>query len=592
MFFGRLKKWVLRLISFTTFVVSVSVILLLIYRFGYPQTVETISIIAKTFDALFVVQWFSVTLRLILSGGATNKGAQTVRMLIYVLFTVVTIALLSLHFNFLASDNFLMMLTSQWAIVILSLLIAIIELSRTITGFLGRKTNPAMLIAISFATVIFFGSLLLGLPNCSFRELSYIDSLFVSASAVCVTGLTPIDVATVLTPVGQVVLLLLIQIGGLGIMTITSFFGLFFVSGSFSNQLVVRDLLSSDNMTGLLRYALRIVVVTFVVEGLGALLIYFSMLNHSSMGHSEAIFFSIFHAVSAFCNAGFSTLSGNLYDPAVREITSVIWIISWLVIFGGIGFPIFNNLLQTLGFKIRNFVRRLFGLRKIVQKHLWQLNSYIVIKTTMILLILGWGFFLAVEWNNTLGHHDFWDKLAQGFLMAVTPRTAGFSGVDVGAMLPASIFVTIILMWIGGAPQSTAGGIKVTTLYLAVRNVMSSSLHESIEVKGRQIPQTSIRRAFGVIMASLSVIGIAIIILSLLEPTMELSKLIFEVFSAIGTVGMSIGITPELGTGSKVVVILLMFVGRVGIMSILMSFVKRSNKPKLYSLPEENILIN
>lgn len=594
MFLGKLKKIALRLLSLTSFLVGLSVILLLVYRYGYPQTQSSNLLIVKSFDILLFIQWVSLTIRWFLSGGQADSLGKVTKSIVYTIFTAITVALFALQYGWLHSDNFLKVLTSQWAIISISLLIAILELSRVITGMLGKNTNPAMMLAISFAFMIFVGSLLLGLPNCSVGGgLNYIDSLFVAASAVCVTGLTTIDISTTLTTTGQIVLLFLIQIGGLGIMTLTSFFGLFFANGSFANQIAVRDLLSSDKMTNLLRYALKIVIVTLTVEAIGALLIYLSMVNNSTMGHGDAAFFAIFHAVSAFCNAGFSTLSGNLYDPAVRNITSVIWVISWLVIFGGIGFPIFNNLLQTFGFKIRNVIRRILGLRKRVRKHLVQLNTYIVIKTTTILLAFGWGFFLIFEWNNALAQYGFLDKLAQGFLMAVTPRTAGFNGVDIGSMLPASIFVSIILMWIGGAPQSTAGGIKVTTIYLAFRNVLSNSpTHEHIESKGREIPSSSVRRAFAVILSSLIVISIAIIVLSLLEPSIELSKIIFEVFSAIGTVGLSIGITPELGTASKIVVITLMFIGRVGVMSILMSFIKRNAKPKLYSLPEENILIN
>lgn len=593
MIFSQLKKWTLKLIEGTTFVVSSAVILLVVYKFGYPQTNHSHELIRKAFDALLIVQWVGITMRLVLNGSVGASATKGFKTILYVLFSTVTLALLVLQFKLLQPDNFLKTLTSQWAVIVVSMIIAIVELSRIITTVLGKKTNPAMILAVSFAVVIFIGSLLLGLPNCAVRELSYIDSLFVSASAVCVTGLTPIDVASTLTMTGQIVLLALIQVGGLGIMTLTSFFGLFFVNGSFANQIVVKDLLSSDKMNGLLKYALRIIIVAFTVEAAGALMIYLSMIANTPMEHGEALFFSVFHAVSAFCNAGFSTLSGNLYDPAVRDITSVIWIISWLVIFGGIGFPIFNNLIQTIGHKIGNLFRKMVGMRMKVRKHLWKLNTYIVVKTTVILLAFGWGFFLIVEWNNALAQYSFFDKLAQGFLMAVTPRTAGFNGVDISTMMPASIFVTMILMWIGGAPQSTAGGIKVTTFYLALRNVLSTSpMHERIEVKGREIPQTSVRRALGVIFASLVVIAVSIVALSIIEPTIDLMKLCFEVVSAIGTVGMSNGVTPQLSTASKAIVIALMFIGRVGIVSILLTFLKNTTKTKHYKLPEENILIN
>lgn len=593
MFLTAIHKWVLRLTSTITFLVSLFVVGLLIYRFGYPQSASSLVEISNGFGDLLLIQWFCVTFQLVFGNISTERKKSLFQTLSYISFTIVTGALFVIQFKLLAVDNFLKFLTSDWSVIFVLLLISVLELSRAVTNILGKRTNPAMIIAVSFAFVIFAGSLLLGLPNCSYDGLAYIDSLFVSASAVCVTGLTTIDISSSLTFTGQIVLLLLIQAGGLGIMTLTSFFGLFFSGGSFSNQLVVQDLINSDKMNGLLRYALRIIIVTLIVEGVGALLIYLSMVNNSALSHGDAIFFSIFHSISAFCNAGFSTLHGNLYDPVVGDISSVIWTISWLIIFGGIGFPIFNNFIRTIGLKLRNYVRVIFGKRRLVHKHLWELNTFIVVRMTAILLVCGWVFFLFVEWQGVLGEYDFWGKLSQGFLMSVTPRTAGFNGVNVSSMLPASIFMTIILMWIGGAPQSTAGGIKVTTFYLALKNILSTSgVYDRVEVKGREIPQSSIRRALGVIFASLLVISVSITIIALQEPRVDLGKIIFEVFSAIGTVGMSMGITSQLSSGSKLVLILLMFIGRVGIVSLILSFVKRNGTPRHYRLPQENILIN
>lgn len=199
---------------------------------------------------------------------------------------------------------------------------------------------------------------------------------------------------------------------------------------------------------------------------------------------------------------------------------------------------------------------------------------------------------LAMEWNNALAQYDLSGKLSQGLLMAVTTRTAGFNGVDMQALLPATIVVTILLMWIGGGPQSTAGGIKVTTLYVAIKNTISIIRgSSSIETYKREISNDSSRRAFAVIALSLFTISISVIILTILEPKMEITDLTFEVVSAISTVGLGLGITPELSAASKMVVILLMYVGRVGLIGIAMSLV-RSHESRPYSLPSENVLIN
>lgn len=592
--FKTLRHWFSRLLSVFALILSLISLLLIVYDFGFPQSPATRLHINDYYNTLLIATWFVYTFRMLISsespGGHARIGG---RVVIYTLFTIITLSLLSVRYHILTIDNFLGLITGSWSVMVMLTLMSAIEISRAVTNLMGRRTNPAVVIAFSFATIIFIGSLLLTLPNCTHGSLSYIDSLFISTSAVCVTGLTPVDISATFTPTGFVILLILIQIGGLGIMTLTSFFGLFFTGQSFAGQLAVRDLVSSDNMTGLLRFLLRIIIVTLSVEATGALLIYLSIVGDATMVHSDALFFSIFHAISAFCNAGFSTLSGNLYDPAIRSVQGAIWVISWLIIFGSLGFPVFSNFLKIAGHRIRNTARLLIGRRAIVTPHLWQLNSFIVVRTTAILVVVGWGLLTAIEWNGALAQYSFSDKLTQGFLMAVTPRTAGFNGVNMNSMLPASLLITMVLMWIGGAPQSTAGGIKVTTFYLAMRNIVAGlGMHDRIETKGREIPSSSVRRALGVIVASVIVILTATVVMSLLEPTIDAFKLLFEVISALGTVGLSLGVTPELSTASKVIDILLMFVGRIGIVSMLAIFIKRRISAKPYSLPQENILIS
>ncbi|MEG2755591.1 MAG: potassium transporter TrkG [Mucinivorans sp.] len=592
MIYRNIRKWLLWLIETVLFILSLSVPFLVVYEFGFPVQGWQQENIHTAYSHILVILWVVSTLKLIFKKWDTAEHSSIYRTIFYVVFTTVSLLILSLEYGILQDDSFIGFLTGRWSIITLLLTVSFGELSRGITSMLGRRTNPAVLLASSFAFIIFLGSLLLQLPEATVNGISYIDSLFVSSSAVCVTGLTPIDCSTTLTTTGYVILLMLIQVGGLGIMTITSFFGLFFMnSSSFAGQIVVSDLLSSKNMGSLMRTLLKIIIITLSVEALGALFIYLSIIDSGTiMSNSEVLFFAIFHAISAFCNAGFSTLQGNLADHAIRNINGVMWVVSWLIIFGGIGFPIFSNLLHVAMHKIRNFFRELFHLRKIVRARLWSLNTYIVLRTTGVLLLLSWGAMLALEWNNTLAQYDIPGKLSQGFLMAVTPRTAGFNGVDISQMLPGSILLTMILMWIGGAPQSTAGGIKVTTFYLTLRNIFTTG--SPIEVHRREIPDSSVRRALGVITASLAIIFIATLTLTMLEPTMDILSLAFEVISAIGTVGLTVGITPHLSEASKIVIILLMFIGRIGIVGLFALFIRRNKGIKSYSYPQENILIN
>lgn len=597
----NLRKIILRGLNVLALVLSVVGLMQLVYRFGFPlaesETVQMNSIARIILIAL----WVTITMRYLLveisslgsmpSGrGGRSRAVFTISG--YIALSVIVVLMVCVSYDILKLDWFLSAATGDATIAVMMFLVGVTEISKAITGILSSRGNPSTILAMSFLLIIIIGSFLLMLPNCTTDGIRYIDSLFISASAVCVTGLSPLDIPSTLTTEGMLILLLLIQIGGLGIMTITSFFGLFFMNGgSLSNQLMVRDLLSGDNINGLLRTLGKIVVVTILIEAMGAMLLYVSIVGHEGFEGSKGVIFAIFHSVSAFCNAGFSTLSANLYDPVVRNLSGVIWVISWLVVLGGIGFPIFANFLSYANHHLRNIFRRMYGIRTVRKPHLINLNTYIVLRTTLFLLVVSWGLFLAMEWNNSLAQYSIGDKLSQGFLMAVTPRTAGFNGVDVNAMLPASLLLTIVLMWIGGAPQSTAGGIKVTSLYLAVKNIQCTATgSEYIQVQHRRIPQHSLRRVSAIILLSIGVLFVAVILLSILEPDIDIFRLTFEAVSAMGTVGLSINVTPKLGDAAKLIVIALMFIGRIGLLSLLAALV-RAKKHQNYIYPQEDILI-
>lgn len=601
-------------VSAILLIMSIAGCMILVYRFGFTVSESThLSLLAYS-RLLLLGLWTGVTIRFLLNtfllgySKGSFKGTKALRhhierynlwrMFGYMVFTMIIVISLSLHYGFLQPDNFTGVITSTYITTFSLLGVSLLELSQGITSILSRRANPSVILSGSFLAIILLGSLFLMLPNCTHGGISYIDSLFISASAVCVTGLTPIDISSTLTTQGLIILLILIQVGGLGIMTITSFFGLFFMGGgTLASQVLISDLLSGERISGLMRTLLKIIAVTLTVEALGAVIIYSIMVNNTNLNGGDSIFFAIFHSVSAFCNAGFSTLRGNLYDPLVRNLSSVQYTISWLIIFGGIGFPLFSNVLRGMGLLIGNIFRRLSGNRPKVEPRLWSLNSYIVIRMTILLLVIPTILMTAMEWNHSLSGFSFSDKLSQGFLMAVTPRTAGFNGVDMAQMLPATLVLTMILMWIGGAPQSTAGGIKVTTFYIAMRNITSGFLNsedgnmDEIQTQRRQIANSSVRRAFAVIVLSITIITVATAILVWLHPQIGISNLLFEVISAIGTVGLSIGVTPSLGTAGKIIVILLMFIGRIGMISMLSIFL-RNSAHRQYSYPHENIMIN
>lgn len=468
---------------------------------------------------------------------------------------------------------------------------AVLDLSKSIISFLNRKTNPALMMATGFAVIIFIGGLLLLLPRsiAAGVNLSVVDAFFVSTSAVCVTGLSPVDISTTFTVDGQLIILALIQIGGLGVMTITSFFALFYMGNTnLYSQLAVKNIIGTDTWNSLLSTLFYILGFTFAIEMIGAAFIWLSVHSTLDMTMQEEIYFAIFHSISAFCNAGFSTVSNNLGNSSLMGINSLYVIISLLVILGGIGFPILMNLKCAL---FHN-VRRLFN--KDYRQHLrvTTINTKIVLATTIVLLVLSTVAFALIEWNGAFAGMTTWEKIVQSFFHASVPRTAGFNSVDMGSFSNIGILVFMILMWIGGASQSTAGGIKVNTIAVAWANFMSVIRErKSVVILKREVSQESVQRATATVFASILVILLAFIILLTTEPGLTPKQLLFEVVSALGTVGSSLNATAYLSTAGKIIVSLLMFVGRVGLIVVAMSFVKKKGQER-FCYPKDNVIIN
>ena len=468
---------------------------------------------------------------------------------------------------------------------------AVLDLSKSIISFLNRKTNPALMMATGFAVIIFIGGLLLLLPRsiAAGANLSVVDAFFVSTSAVCVTGLSPVDISTTFTIDGQLIILALIQIGGIGVMTITSFFALFYMGNTnLYSQLAVKNMIGTDTWNSLLSTLFYILGFTFAIEMIGAAFIWLSVHSTLGMTMQEEVYFAIFHSISAFCNAGFSTLSNNLGNPSFMGINSLYVIISVLVILGGIGFPILMNLKCALFYN----VRRLFNKDYRQYLRVTTINTKIVLATTTVLLVLSTVAFALIEWNGAFAGMTTWEKIVQSFFHASVPRTAGFNSVDMGSFSNIGILVFMILMWIGGASQSTAGGIKVNTIAVAWANFMSVIRErKSVVVLKREVSQESVQRATATVFASILVILLAFIILLATEPGLTPKQLLFEVVSAVGTVGSSLNATAYLTTAGKIIVSLLMFVGRVGLIVVAMSFVKKKGQER-FSYPKDNVIIN
>lgn len=489
-------------------------------------------------------------------------------------------------------------LNTKYYHLFLLFLFSLIEASKGVVSLIGKRTNPAMLLAQLFMIIIFIGTVLLLLPRSTIEnvKLPVVDALFVSTSAVCVTGLTPIDISAIFTMEGQIIIALLIQIGGLGVMTITSFFAMFFMgSTGFYNQFALKDMVNSERMSSLVSTLLNILGFTFIIEGVGAFFIWMSIHGTMGMTISEEIFFSLFHAVSAFCNAGFSTLSGNLGNPLVMQgHNSLYLIISALVLLGGIGFPILVNFKEVLFYYIKRIWYRLFKTDKVVHKyhHLTSLNTRIVLRWSLGLVLTGFVLIAILEWNHAFAGMPVVDKLVHSLFNAVVPRTAGFNSVDLTHFSLLTLMLYMFLMWVGGASQSTAGGIKVNTFAVSFSNFIAAVKgEENLVLFNREISPDSIRRAYATVFGSLLAIMFFFVALVILEPDIPALSLLFEVISAMGTVGSSLNVTPLLCGTSKVLISMAMFIGRVGLITILISLIPTKSGYRL-KYPKGNVIIN
>ena len=476
------------------------------------------------------------------------------------------------------------------------LLYSFYQLSGSLVRLMGRRTNPPLILAGSFLVIILLGMGLLMLPRATYHGIHWIDALFTATSATCVTGLVSVDVPSTFTLEGQVIIILLIQVGGLGLMTLTSFFAMFFMGNtSIYNQLVVGDMISSNSLNSLLSTLLYILGFTLVIEGVGMAVIWYSIHGTLGMTLDEELFFSAFHSVSAFCNAGFSTLPGGMSNPMVMQGHNLLYVtLGLLIALGGIGFPILVNLYETVAYYLDYLRWKIFGRSRRFNKrvHLYNLNTKIVLVSTAFLLVLGTVVIAAVEWNQALAGMPVADKLVHSFFNSSCPRTAGFVSVPLLSFSVQTLLFMLVLMVIGGGTQSTAGGVKINVFAVVLLNlwaVVRGADH--VTIMKRELSDDSIRRSNAVIMLYLIMAFCGMFLLSVLEPEASLLAVLFECVSALSTVGSSLDLTPTLGDWSKVLVVLMMFIGRVGAFTLATGLIRQEKKRK-YRYPSDNIIIN
>lgn len=603
-FFLYQNKWIhpyirvaLGVMTALTYLASILLIVGLVYEHGFTISAAEAHQLQRLYHGVWIVFLVDISLHILLEYKDTR---QTFSTLTWILTFLLYLTLVPVVFHRPEVEGAVQavwdFLNGKAYHLVLLLVLSFLNLSYGLVRLLGRRTNPSLILAVSFFIIILIGTGLLMLPRSTVAGISWVDSLFISTSAVCVTGLTSVDVASTFTTTGFVIIILLIQIGGLGVMTLTSFFAMFFMGNtSLYNQLVVRDMVSSNSLNSLLSTLVYILSFTLVIEGIGTFAIWSDIHGTMGMDVHEELAFSAFHSISAFCNAGFSTLPGNLGNPLLMKGHNPFYIyISLLIILGGIGFPILVNFKDIILYHIRRFWRFLHTWEWDGRRfyHLYNLNTRIVLIVTFLLLAVGTAGIAFFEWNASFAGMSVADKWTQAFFNAACPRTAGFSSVDLAGLGVQTLLLYLILMWIGGGSQSTAGGIKVNAFAVVVLNLVAVLRGtERVEVFGRELSHDSIRRSNATVVMSFGVLFVSVFIISILEPGLSLLAITFECVSAISTVGSSLNATPLLGSDSKLLVALLMFVGRVGLITLMLGIIKQKKHTK-YQYPSGQIIIN
>ncbi|WZL73230.1 TrkH family potassium uptake protein [Clostridiaceae bacterium 35-E11] len=438
--------------------------------------------------------------------------------------------------------------------------------------------HPAQVLVMGFALVIFIGAIILNLPIASKNgeSIGFISALFTATSAVCVTGLVVVDTATHWTIFGQTVILLLIQIGGLGFMTITTLIA--FILGkriSLRERLVMQEALNQFNIAGVVRLTRYVLITTFTIEGIAALIL--STRFIPKLGILKGIGFGIFHAISAFCNAGFDligefrSLTPYVEDPLIN------FVIGFLIIIGGLGFAVVLEIIQRKRFKK------------------FSLHTKLVLSITAILLVLGFLVILLLEYNNpkTMGGLSIKGKLLSAMFHSITPRTAGFNTLPTDKLTMTSIFFTIILMFIGGSPAGTAGGVKTTTAGVLLWTIISEIRGKAdTEVFKKRIPREIISRSLAIVGLAGTLVVLVTMLLSTTENGHSFLEIFFEVVSAFGTVGLSMGITPDLTEIGRILITITMFAGRVGPLTVALALASKKQKNiGKYKYPEEKVIV-
>lgn len=562
---------------------------LILFFYGFPHDPEEQSLIVRAILSLFAFYALLFVTRALLARrfGAFLKENWK-EFLLMLLLSVDSISVLVSNAPFflgflgrtLGFD-----LTRFYLLFIQGYLLLFVVLDLAQLSELVSKLNirPATLLAGSFILLIFLGSMILMMPEMTVQagSMDFLPALFTATSASCVTGLIVVDTATYFTFAGKLVIMLLFQLGGLGIITFTVFFSLFLRSGiGLKSQLAMKELLNSSNLVSTQGTLRKVISYTLIFELIGGMLIYLFWRDSYFADMQEKIFFVAFHAISAFCNAGFSLFSEGLMHRSTIHNYPLQLVIAGLIFFGGLGFPVLQDL-----FGIENLRRRMRypWLR-------WEITTRIALFASLALLVFGAVMFFALE-RSRLAHQSATGQVVTALFQSITTRTAGFNTVAVEALQTPTLIIFLFLMFVGASSASTGGGIKTSTfvvLFKAVFSVIQGK--QNMNIGKRTISPDTLNKAYAVFLFATSFIFTAVFLLTITDGHVPIMNLVFEEVSAFCTVGLSTGITADLSPAGQFIIIVSMFVGRVGILTLALALSTISN-PDKFRYPRAQLII-
>lgn len=582
------KSGMMSILTWGTFIFSIFALLAIVYYYGYPQTpssLKSIHLIIRASIWFYIVKYLIRILYDFHPGHFIRDNRMDSLVFVFLVIEEIFFFIFghnALNGLFMQVMNIPIGDVSILAVQLYFFIIVGLELGKAGAKISKLKISPARLLALSFIGLIGFGTILLMLPEMTTQGISFIDSLFTSTSAVCVTGLTAVDTATAFTHKGHWIILLLIQLGGINILAFAAFFTIFYRdSSSIKYQSLIKDLLDTDEMSKSRSILRSIIIFSILVEAIGIAVVYFSWGQTVEFKEGQSrLFFSMFHCISAFNNAGFSLWTNNFFEEGVRLSWGVHGVIALLVFLGGIGFPVLQDL-TSLRKKSLNPL--------LYYKHL-QASSRIALRTSFFLIAGGAlaFFFLYPVHPDDVSNGG---RVMQSVFQSVISRTAGFNSVDISRFSEPLILIFSFLMFIGASPGSTGGGIKTTTFAVILKSTfMAIRGTRHLTFLQHTLRPVLVQRALSIAVIYSCWFLFGTVCLSIAEPHINVMHLVFEEVSALSTVGLSMGITASLGATAKSILVLSMFIGRIGSLTILLALIRKAASVQ-YTYSHTNILI-